>query len=92
MNPRDFAILVRQKPTDYFAELEPVLRNSGVAVRDEGEIQDLLAERLVGTLISFLRLGSLQRGGEHWTECIQLMVTLRGSDPGDSSAGRLITE
>lgn len=87
LKPRDFAILVRQRPADYFAELEPVLRTSGVAVRNEGEIQDILAERLVGTLMSFLRLGSLQRGREHWAECIQLMVVLRGSDPNDSSAG-----
>ena len=55
-----------------------------------GESRIYLAERLVGTLISFLRLGSLERGGEHWTECIQLMATLRGSDPSDSLAGRLL--
>ena len=90
LSPRDFAILVRQRPTDYYGVLEPVLRNSGLAVRDEGEIQDILAERLVVTLISFLRLGSLQRSGEHWAECIQLIVALRGSDPTDSSAGRLL--
>ena len=90
LSPREFAILVRQKPTDYFKELEPVFRSSGVVVRDEGEIQDILAERLVGILISFLRLGSLQRGGEHWMECIRLTVMLRGSDPNDNSAGRLL--
>ena len=90
LKPRDFAILVRQKPTDYFAELEPVLRGSGVAVRDEGEIQDILAERLIGVLISFLRLGSLQRGGEYWINCIQLTVTLRGHNPNDNSAGWLL--
>ena len=90
LNPRDFAILVRQRPTDYFAELEPVFRSSGVAVRDEGEIQDILAERLIGVLISFLRLGSLQRGAEHWIECIRLLVMLRGSDPNDNLAERLL--
>ena len=90
LNPRDFAILVKQLPTNYFAQLEPVFRSSGVVVRDEGEIQDILAERLIGVLISFLRLGSLQRGGEHWIECIQLIAMLRGSDPNDSSAARLL--
>ena len=88
LNPRDFAILVRQLPTNYFAQLEPVFRSSGLEVRDEGEIQDILAERLVGVLISFLRLGSVQRGGEHWIQCIQQIAMLRGSDPNDSSAER----
>ena len=90
LNPRDVAILVRQKPPDYFSELDPVFRRSGVVVRDEGEIQDILAERLIGVLISFLRLGSLKRGGEHWIECIRLIVMLRGSDPNDNSTVRLL--
>ena len=90
LNPRDVAILVRQKPPDYFSELDPVFRSSGVVVRDEGEIQDILAERLIGVLISFLRLGSLKRGGEHWIECIRLIVMLRGSDPNDNSTVRLL--
>ena len=92
LSPREFAILVRQKPTDYFKELEPVFRSSGVVVRDEGEIQDILAERLVGILISFLRLGSLQRGGEHWMECIRLTVMLRGIRPQRQFSRTVVTK
>lgn len=92
LDPRDVAILVRQRATDYFAELEPVFRKSSVTIRDEGEIQDILAERLVGVLISFLRLGSLQRGGEHWMECIRAIVTLRGADPNDTAEARLLQD
>ena len=92
LTPRDFAILVRQKPAYYFKELDPILSSWGMAVRDEGEIQDVLAERLIGVLVAFLRLGSRKRGGEYWIECIQLVVMLRGSDPSDSSVGRLLQD
>ena len=88
--PRDFAILVRQKANGYFRLLEPILRNSGIKLRDEGDIQDILAERLVGVLISFLRLGSLQRAGKYWIECIQVVASLRGSNPEDHSEVRLL--
>ena len=36
--PRDFAILVRQRPDRYFQRLESIFRDWGLAVRDEGVI------------------------------------------------------
>ena len=90
--PRDFAVLVRQRPDLYFQRLEPVFRNWGLVVRNEGEIQDILAERITNVLISFLRLGSRQRGGEHWIDCVQLSLMLRGSSPDDHVAFRLVQD
>ena len=91
-NPRDFAVLVRQRPDRYFQQLEPVFRGRELRVRNEGEIQDILAERLTSVLISFLRLGSRQRGSEHWIDCAQLSLTLLGSSLDDHVTFRLIHE
>ena len=90
--PRDFAVLVRQRPDRYFQVLEPVFRDWGLAVRNEVEIQDILAERLTRVLISFLRLGSRQRGGEHWIDCVQLALMLWGSSHDDHVAFRLVQD
>ena len=90
--PRDFAVLVRQRPDRYFQRLEPVFRDWGLTVRNEGEIQDFLTERLTSVLISFLRLGSRHRAGEHWIDCVQLSLMLRGSSPDDHVAFRLVQD
>ena len=90
--PRDFAVLVRQRPDRYFRVLEPVFRDCGLAVRNEVEIQDILAERLTRVLISFLRLGSRQRGGEHWIDCVQLALMLWGSSHDDHVVFRLVQD
>ena len=66
LTPRDFAILVKQKSSQYTSELSPTFYESGVRLRDESEIQEYLAERLVSVIISFLRLGSQERAGKHW--------------------------
>ena len=91
-NPRDFAVLVRQRPDRYFELLEPAFRSQELGVRNEGEIQDILAERLTSVLTSFLRLGSRQRGGEHWVDCVQLSLILLGSSPDDHLAFRSVQE
>ena len=92
LGPRDFVILVKQKVVDYLSELDSVPQNSDVNVRNEGDIQDILAEQLVGILISFLRLGSMRRSPEHWTECTETVVRVRGLDINDTSEGRQLEQ
>ena len=88
LGPRDFVILVKQKASDYFIKLEPMLQDSDVNVRDESDIQDILADQLVGILVSFLRLGSLRRSPEYWAECTEAASRLWGLDPNSISDGR----
>lgn len=80
LSPRDFVILVKQKSSEYVNQLAPTLQERDVKVRDEGNVQDLLSERLVGTIVSFLRLGSQKRAGKYWLECIQFLSDLKGHE------------
>ena len=84
LNPRDFVILVKQKASEYATELAPTFLESGVRVRDESDIQDTLAERLVSDIISFLRLGSMRRAGKLWLDCNRIVLRLMGYSPEDS--------
>ena len=90
--PRDFVILVKQKSAEYASELASTFQELGVKVRDESNIQDLLAERLVNILISFLRLGSRKRAGKYWVECFQVLHQLSGGDSGYEGEGLRLRE
>jgi superfamily I DNA/RNA helicase len=81
LNPRDIAILVRQRPTDYEPLIAEVLRSRGIWLRVEAQLQDLLAERLTGAILPFLRLGSVARSGQYWQICTEVAVALWGFDP-----------
>jgi superfamily I DNA/RNA helicase len=78
--PRDFAFLVRQRPQDYESSLSNALRAVGIKVRNEADLQDLLAERLTQILIPFLRLGIFERAGEPWQKCLDIIRYVRGLD------------
>ena len=88
LKPRDFVILVKLEPANYVSDLDSVFQASDMKVRDEGDLQDILADHLVGILVSFLRLGSSQRSPEHWTECVEITARLWGLDPDIISEGR----
>ena len=92
LNPRDFVILVRQRPHDYLSDMDSIFQELDVKVRDEGDIQDVLADHLIIILISFLRLGSSQRSPKHWTECSEITARLWGLDPDDVSEGRRLSK
>lgn len=78
--PRDVAFIVRQRPQDYVSLLSSALRTHGVKVRNEADMQDLLAERLTQMLIPFLRLGISERAGEAWQECLDIIRHVQGID------------
>ena len=89
---RDFAILVKQKSSEYASELAPTFQELDVKIRDESNIQDLLAERLVSIIISFLRLGSQKRAGKNWVECNQILFGLKGHDSDNIGGGIRLRE
>jgi superfamily I DNA/RNA helicase len=93
LKPRDFAVLVRQKPWNYMAVLEPRFAKRGLHLRNEAlkvgavALQELLAEDLSEQLLSLLRLFTSTRAGRHWTACLDMVCWLRGLAT-DDDAGR----
>ena len=77
MKPRDFAILVKQKPDKYIKTLEPLFTSAGLKVRVEAEIQDILAENLTKIIIAFLRFGATAISGVFFSDCFSLLKKQR---------------
>lgn len=82
LNPRDFALLVKQKPDDHAKLFVPIFQKSphSLKLRVEAELQDILVENLTLVLIIFLRFGSKNQAGVHWADCLNIMKQLRGID------------
>jgi superfamily I DNA/RNA helicase len=82
--PRDFCILVRQKPGDYMKLLEPAFAKKKIQLRNEAlqvgpvALQELLAEDLSDYLLAVLRLFTSERAGRHWTTCLDMLCIFRG--------------
>ena len=93
LKPRDFAVLVRQKPWVYMGVLEPHFAKQGLHLRNEAlkvgavALQELLAEDLSDQFLSLLRLFTSSRAGRHWTSCLDMVCWLRGL-AADDDAGR----
>ena len=84
LEPRDFVLLVRQKAVDYAEVLRPAFADAGVSLRNEAGLagaimlQELLAEEASELIISVLRMATTARAGRLWTECLEILGTLRG--------------
>ena len=95
LSPRDFVLLVRQKPADYAGVLEPAFLKAGLPLRNEAALvgkvalQELLAEEASALLISMLRLATSARAGRHWTRSQDALAKLHGisaEDEGETAA------
>ena len=68
LTPRDFVILVRQKPVDYEASISATLREAGLVIRNEARLvgkvalQDLLVEGFVSVTLKLFRIASVTIG------------------------------
>jgi hypothetical protein len=89
--PRDFAIIVRQKASDYTSLLAPAFARQHIQLRNEAAqlgslaLQELLAEEASIILMSVLHLLASDRVGRHWTDCKSQIAYLRGIAPNDES-------
>lgn len=99
LSPRDFVLLVRQKPADYAAVLEPAFLKVGLPLRNEAAIvgkvalQELLAEEASIFLILMLRLATTKRAGRHWTQCQDALASLWGiATDGEGATAALAEE
>lgn len=92
LGPRDFAILVRQKATDYAAVLGPAFEAAGISLRNEAGsvgpmmLQELLTEEASQLVVKLLRLAMTKRAGRHWSECQDALCLLRGISVDDEAA------
>lgn len=84
LGPRDFALLVRQRATDYAAVLEPAFEAAGIPLRNEAGsvgammLQELLTEEVSQLVVKLLRLSMTKRAGRYWSECQDALGSLRG--------------
>lgn len=87
LNPRDFVLLVRQKPAEYAEILEPAFHAARLSLRNEAgtvgatTLQELLAEEASELVVAILRLATTKRAGRYWTECQEALASLRGIAP-----------
>lgn len=92
LGPRDFAILVRQKATDYADVLGPAFEAAGIPLRNEAGsvgpmmLQELLTEEASQLVVKLLRLAMTKRAGRYWSECQDALSLLRGFSVDDEAA------
>jgi len=79
-SPRDFCILVRQLAGTMILQLKPALAQRGIKLRDESQLQDLLAEPVVKFLLAILRLATRPRDPEAWETLTTEIALLFGLD------------
>ncbi|CVI20251.1 putative UvrD/REP helicase family protein [Agrobacterium fabacearum CFBP 5771] len=96
--PRQIGLLVRQKAIDWEKRLAPHLRALGIGLRNEdrqlggASIQDLMAEPYAQTMMDFLELLCLKRGGIVWARAVETLLAMEGLDSseGGDKADKLV--
>jgi superfamily I DNA/RNA helicase len=83
---RDFCILVRQRTGDMIESLKAALARRGIRLRDESQLQDLLAEPVVKFLLAVLRLATRPRDAEAWDILVSEIAALFGLDETDDAS------
>ena len=83
LRPRDFCVLARQQTGQMVAILQQTLRNKGVRLRDESELQDLLAEPMTQIVLAVLRLVTRPRDPDAWEFLNSEIALLVGLDPAE---------
>ena len=83
---RDFCILVRQRTGEMIEPLKAELAGRGIRLRDESQLQDLLAEPVVKFLLAVLRLATRPRDAEAWDILTSEIAVLFGLDGTDDAS------
>lgn len=95
---RDYALLVRQLPADFEAELLPAFRLAGLTLRNESRmlgrmiIQDLLVDSAAAIALAALRLGLGVRNARAWAALSSAVHALRGVDEEDEEHRHRVDE
>lgn len=94
--PRDYALLVRQKADEFESELALPFAAAGLRLRNESRalgrttLQDLLADDIGGVAVALLRLGASHRDPKAWDRVSSALQALRAVDPGDEVASHRV--
>jgi superfamily I DNA/RNA helicase len=83
VKPRDFCVLARQQAGGMTAILQNALREKGVRLRDESELQDLVSEPAIQVVLAILRLVTRPRDPEAWEFLCGELAYISGLDPGE---------
>lgn len=84
--PRDICILTRNRPDRYGHYLCAELTRRGIKARVENELQDLLAEPLVLTLLDLLKVAMSLRSPQAWSNTSSMLLDLCGVRDSDQDA------
>lgn len=96
LKPRDYCVLVRQKPEDYEQPLSFYLAHHGLSLRNESEkigktsLQDLLSEELTCLFSGLIKLGLGKPNAKVWSELSVSVQQLRNISPEDDKAMRRV--
>jgi superfamily I DNA/RNA helicase len=85
LKPREFCVLSRQQTGQMVAILQQTLREKSVPLRDESELQDLLAEPVTQIVLAVLRIVTRARDPEAWEFLNSELAFLLGLDHTDDS-------
>jgi ATP-dependent DNA helicase Rep len=92
--PRDYALLVRQKAEVFERELQPPFVAAGLAIRNESKmvgkvsIQDLLVDDIAEVVLALLRLGTRVKAPMAWQTASSAVEFLAGTDSDDAFGTR----
>jgi len=87
--PRDYVILVRQRPDQFEEELQSRFTAVGLSLRNESRavgrtnVQDLMVDEVACVAIAALRLATGQRSAEAWLKLSSAVYQIRGADNED---------
>lgn len=87
--PRDYVLLVRQRPDQFEQELQPMFAAAGLSIRNESRIigrtnvQDLMVDEVASVALAALRLAIGQRRAAAWSALSSTVYAIRGADEDD---------
>lgn len=87
--PRDYVLLVRQRPDQFEQELQPRFAAAGLNLRNESRaigrtnIQDLMVDEAASVALAALRLALGQRSALAWSTLSSAIYAIRGADEED---------
>lgn len=78
LDARDFCVMAKQKVSDITQPLKAALASRGIPLRDESQLQNLLAEPVVELILWILRLATRRRDPEAWHHLFAEVARLHG--------------
>jgi superfamily I DNA/RNA helicase len=94
--PRDYVLLVRQRPDQFEEELQPRFTAVGLSLRNESRVvgrtnvQDLMVDEAASVALAALRLATGQRSSAAWLTLSRTVYAIRSVDEDDELLRELV--